>query len=516
MPEERCDLSTRPRRRGELLLNRRGFLAAGTGGLVAAAGALTPNLAALAARRTSDSVHGPIVITDIETHDVKLDYLDWLHYELNHFYGPTRRTVYVVHTDKGFYGLGEGRSEPQEVLQQYIGTSPFDWVGDETSVPMAKAMYDLMGKAAGVPVYKLFGQRYRRWVPVGSWTVSTHPPEMADAVRNYAAMGYTWMKYHLSPFENVFDQLEAMEQVAPKGFKLQFDLTRFHHYGHNPDLVERVARSPIAGSFEDPLDTTDVDAYIDLRKRIRLPIIIHGSRFTHSFDVLRRAADGYIIGHHKLGMILQRAGLFAAAGVPFMIQWVGGHITRAMTTHMQAAFKTASLHFHCDAETWKSDVVKERLEPINGFLRVPERPGLGVTLDRGRTGAPQAQQPAGAAPLYPQDPLPQRHHHVQHHEPREVPLHGAARPMAPDAHELRLARLQPVLGRRRIRGVPGDVPAAAGRRHGAPKGMIHSGNPPRLPGGQTPGRGAPGLLPLAGPRPFAAAHPGELERLPAV
>ena len=382
MPEERCDPSTRPRRRRELLLSRRGFLAAGTGGLVAAAGALTPNLAALAARRTSDSVHGPIAITDIETHDIKLDYLDWLHYELNHFYGPTRRTVYVVHTNKGLYGLGEGRSEPQEVLQKYIGTSPFDWVGDETSVPMAKAVYDLMGKAAGVPVYKLFGQRYRRWVPVGSWTVSTHPPEMADAVRNYAAMGYTWMKYHLSPFENVFDQLEAMEQVAPKGFKLQFDLTRFHHYGHNPDLVERVARSPIAGSFEDPLDTTDVDAYIDLRKRIRLPVLIHGSKFTHSFDVLRRAADGYIIGHHKLGMILQRAGLFAAAGVPFMIQWVGGHITRAMTTHMQAAFKTASLHFHCDAETWKSDVVKERLEPINGFLRVPERPGLGVTLDR--------------------------------------------------------------------------------------------------------------------------------------
>ena len=282
----------------------------------------------------------------------------------------------MVHTDKGFYGLGEGRSEPQEVLQKYIGTSPFDWVGDETSVPMAKAMYDLMGKRPGSPSTSYSASATAAGCPSAPGR-SPPTPEMAVAVRNYAAMGYTWMKYHLSPFENVFDQLEAMEQVAPKGFKLQFDLTRFHHYGHNPDLVERVARSPIAGSFEDPLDTTDVDAYIDLRKRIRLPIIIHGSKFTHSFDVLRRAADGYIIGHHKLGMILQRAGLFAAAGVPFMIQWVGGHITRAMTTHMQAAFKTASLHFHCDAETWKSDVVKERLEPINGFLRVPERPGLG-------------------------------------------------------------------------------------------------------------------------------------------
>ena len=147
--------------------------------------------------------------------------------------------------------------------------------------------------------------RLRRWVPVGSWTVSTHPSEMADAVRNYAAMGYTWMKYHLSPFENVFDQLEAMEQVAPQGFKLQFDLTRFHHYGHNPDLVERVARSPIAGSFEDPLDTTT-----STPTRLR----------NHPYRPSRRqiqpkleSARAPTANHraHKLGMILQRAGLFA-------------------------------------------------------------------------------------------------------------------------------------------------------------------------------------------------------------
>lgn len=47
-----------------------------------------------------------------------------------------------------------------------------------------------------------------------------------------------------------------------------------------------------------------------------------------------------------------------------------------MTVHMQAAFKTASLHFNSDTETWKADVVKERIEPINGHIRVPERPGL--------------------------------------------------------------------------------------------------------------------------------------------
>ena len=53
-----------------------------------------------------------------------------------------------------------------------------------------------------------------------------------------------------------------------------------------------------------------------------------------------------------------------------------------MVTHMQSAFKAASFHFVSATEIKKWDVVKERLEPINGLLRVPEGPGLGVTLDR--------------------------------------------------------------------------------------------------------------------------------------
>ena len=95
-----------------------------------------------------------------------------------------------------------------------------------------------------------------------------------------------------------------------------------------------------------------------------------------------RAADVYMLGHAKIGTVIQRAGAFAGANIPFMVQNVGGDITRAMSTHMQAAFPTANFHFQCDAETWKTDVVEERLEPVNGFVRVPEVPGLGVTLDR--------------------------------------------------------------------------------------------------------------------------------------
>ena len=319
-------------------------------------------------------------VTEIEVHEITLEYDDWIAYQLNHFYGPQQRTIYVAHTDNGLVGLGEGGAEPEEVVNQYIGSNPFEWIGDETSLPLGTAMYDLMGKFADVPVCQLIGQKYRSWVPMGSWTVSTHPARMAEAVERYAAQGFTWMKFHLSPFENIFDQNEAMEAVAPEGFRIHYDFTMHGTDDHMPDLLNRLSDSRIAGCFEDPLPGDDIDGYIDLCRRSRLPVVLH--HFPMGHGVLMRPADAYMLGHSRIGIAVRKAGLFEAAGCPFMLQNAGGNITRAMTTHMMAAFPTATFHFISTTETWKSDVVHERLEPVNGFVRVPEGPGLGVTLDR--------------------------------------------------------------------------------------------------------------------------------------
>ena len=198
-------------------------------------------------------------VTEIEVHDITLEYCDWTSYQLNHDYGPVYRTVYVAHTDDGCVGLGESRErEPEEVIDQYVGSNPFEWIGDETSLGLGTAMYDLMGKIAGVPVHKLFGQKYRSWVPVGSWTVSTDPRRMAAAVTTYAGQGYTWMKFHLSPFENVLDQTEAMQEAAPEGFRIHYDFTNHGTDDHMPELLEKLAAYKIAGCLE---DWHQLDAY---------------------------------------------------------------------------------------------------------------------------------------------------------------------------------------------------------------------------------------------------------------
>ena len=224
-----------------------------------------------------------------------------------------------------------------------------------------------------------------------------------------------------------------------------------------PELLAKLEQYPIAGCFEDPLPGEDIDGYIELRKRSRLPIVLHHFPMGATYEVLMKPADAYMLGHSRIGDAIRRAGLFAADNSPFMLQNVGGTITRTMTTHMMAAFPTATFHFFADTETWKDDVVKERLEPINGFLRVPEKPGLGLTTRPKRARTTGEPETAGTGEMDYQVAVQERDEDVQHRGSEKLHLHGAAGSEPPHPNELRLTDLHRILGQRWHTGISRDV-----------------------------------------------------------
>ncbi|MCX7395893.1 MAG: mandelate racemase/muconate lactonizing enzyme family protein [Planctomycetales bacterium] len=362
-------------------ISRRTALVRGGTALAALA---SQHLPLLRAQEKANANHPRLKITDIKLHPIQVPYHDWAAHVMNHFHEPSKRIIYEVYTNTGLVGLGETDGPLSETqLQQYIGTSPFDWMATEESpLGFQAALYDLMGQAADVPVYKLIGPKYRSWVPIAAWTVSAHPTIMATTLQKIAALGYTWMKYHLSPFESITDQMRAMQEVAPKGFRIHLDFTMAGTDDHVFELLEKISQFPIAGCFEDPLPTPDIQGHTELRAKCRLPILYHHSPLGAGHETQFRAADGYILGTAPVGSAVRHAGLFAQLDIPFSVQCPGGMILRAMAAHLHAAFKAATLHFNTDTEMWSTDVTNEKLEPMNGWLRVPEAPGLGVTLNR--------------------------------------------------------------------------------------------------------------------------------------
>jgi len=76
-----------------------------TSGALSLAWLLTRRGLTLGAQEAAEKTRG-MRVTEIEVHEITVPYEDWIAYELNHFYGPTRRKVYVVHTNNGLIGLG--------------------------------------------------------------------------------------------------------------------------------------------------------------------------------------------------------------------------------------------------------------------------------------------------------------------------------------------------------------------------------------------------------------------------
>ena len=139
-------------------------------------------------------------ITDIEIHEITPPFHAWNSEALTRYQGSDFRcrTMFVLHTDNGLEGLGDGlgRRTPadDEWVERMVGTDPWDWIAHpDLPTRLAPAVYDVVAKYNAVPVYKLFGQRFAgrpvpnsgwmtRRVPVSAWTVSQTPAKMAEEV----------------------------------------------------------------------------------------------------------------------------------------------------------------------------------------------------------------------------------------------------------------------------------------------------------------------------------------------
>ena len=343
--------------------------------------ALTASLAPFPVSLLS-AVRGKMKIIDIEEHEIVPPFQDYNALELFRYHGLSIQTrmIYVVKTDIGLEGYGESGLAPKGRFKDYIGTDPFDWLGDKKNLPMNMAMYDLMGKYLDLPAWKLIGPKVRSWIPVAAWTVSRHPDAMAEEVLSVSRRGYHWLKYHVDVLQNAIDQTEAMQKVAPPGFKIHYDFNEDANFEAVYPVLRELQRFPIAGRIEDPIKSEDHDGYRLLREKCTIPILIHHG--PHDYFMRHGLCDGFMGGHASIGLAMKLAALAEASNTPFMLQQTGGTINQAFLAHEAAVFHMASLdHVNC-CHLWKEHVTHEEMPVISGSIALPQGPGLGVTLDR--------------------------------------------------------------------------------------------------------------------------------------
>ena len=331
-----------------------------------------------------------------------------------------------VHTDEGLYGIGEAYSAGPdtavvEAIHDFetwiVGRDPFDIEGiwqlmyNGSRFPMGivlgaaisgieHALWDIKGKALGVPVYELLGGKCRDRVRVYQSAGGNTPEELAEhAVSLIETYGYTGLKIGPQPAgfaqmpENAIvreaaRRIEAVREAVGPDVDIGVDPhARTFEPARALNMIE--ALKPYDPFFvEEPLRPENLDALASLRARAKVPIATGECLYTkfQFRDLLVRDAVDVIQPDVCLAGGLLELKKIAAMAETFYVTMAPhnpmGPVATAVNVHLAASTPNfLILEYASDDRAPRRDLIQEPMILKDGYLELPTQPGLGIELN---------------------------------------------------------------------------------------------------------------------------------------
>jgi galactonate dehydratase len=327
-------------------------------------------------------------------------------------------TYYLVQR-MGKQLVGRSPLTPNAIFNQFR-SNPFGGVQSGMMVAVLSAfdaaLWDLTGKALGVPVYQLLGGKYRDKVRVYCDTQlysarNPKPEEYAKVAREAVNRGYTAVKFDIdeasdpnkfdrvnwtasnAEMERMFDSIAAVR----KEVGLHIDICVDMHARYDAPTGRRVAKmmEPLNLMWlEEPIPADNIDEYKFITHETSTPICA-GENFYLTYGFTRLLSEGAVdlimpdlqkCG--GLGEGLRIANLANSYNTPFSPHMVGSFLGCMASAHVSAAvpnFHILEWQQEFDKEPkWKEMVKYEGSDkPFidKGFLTVSDRPGIGVDIN---------------------------------------------------------------------------------------------------------------------------------------
>ncbi len=349
-----------------------------------------------------------------------------------------------VETEDGLHGWGECYTQADrdtqiaahvEQLKRYVvgrdashikhfTTSAYDdFIGRRGAMDyysavsgIEQALWDIAGKRLGAPVHALLGGacRDRLRVYANGWARSRSHEELAERAREMVARGFTAMKFDPVPgpwrtYISREQEREAIERVrvVREAVGPDIDVLVEMHRRLAPMHAVRIAEgiAPYAPFwYEEPVLAENVDALASVRRAISLPVVTGEELYT-KFEFRevfeKQAADIINPDVCNVGGILELKEI-AAMAEPYFVA-VAPHnynsttVGLAATLHVSAAIPNFLItEYFVNLEAWGREVADPPFEVVDGYIALPDTPGLGIDLDE------------SALARFPYEPFPAR------------------------------------------------------------------------------------------------------------
>lgn len=272
---------------------------------------------------------------------------------------------------------------PDAAIERVKGKNPADFLGDDSlGAGLQMAIYDVVGKALGVPAYRLFQlPRVREWVPISWWNIDMPPEAFAEEAKAALAAGYTSYKIKARPWWDVYEQAEAISAVTPRHFSLDLDWNNMLlNAGNASPVLAELDKYERVAIYESPIMQRDVEGHRQLRQKTTRPIALHFGDPPFTTTIRDEVCDGFVVGG-GVASVLRQGALAAAFEKPFWLQLVGTGLTTALSAQLGAVLPFAQWPSVNCLNNYADDMLRNPFTIRGGYLQVPEAPGLGVEVD---------------------------------------------------------------------------------------------------------------------------------------
>jgi len=345
--------------------------------------------------------------------------------------GWRKNLIFVkVETDSGIYGWGEAYSQYDRdtavmaqlnALGPYLtGRSPFDikhftqfafddYAARRGSVELwcaisgiEQALWDIVGKACGQPVYNLLGGKYREKIRVyaNGWSYGVkEPDDYARAAEKVVKAGFTAMKFDPLPApwrtyipkeheKHAIRVVKAIRDAVGPDVDLLIEQHRRLAPMHAIRLDKQLADFDLYW-MEESCQAEYPDELALIRREIGVPMVIGEATYTKTgFRPLleKRSADilnpdvACVGGILELKEIAAMAESFLVAMSPH--NYNSTLVALASTVHASATMPNFIItEYFLPFVDFCDKISPNQLKPKNGYIELPTAPGLGVDVD---------------------------------------------------------------------------------------------------------------------------------------
>ncbi len=252
------------------------------------------------------------------------------------------------------------------------------------------ALFDILGKAAGLPVYQLLGGLVRERISLSYSIPFGTPAEMAAFARERIAEGFRTVKVKVGRDRDTdVETVRAVREAVGGDIRVRVDANMGWRTPNEAIGIIRAMEPSRPEMIEQPLPGHDLDGLARVRAAVGVPILADESVWTprDAIAVVKRGAADFVnVYVSEAGGLLKAAGIFAiceAAGIPCMI---GSMPETGIGTAAQIHLGLAMNNLQIDSDTCgvlyhEIDLIETPLRIEGGFAYPPQGPGLGVRPD---------------------------------------------------------------------------------------------------------------------------------------